>query len=155
MFNISNNLYTYDEAQSVCKSFNSRLATYDEVESSYNDGGEWCNYGWSNDQMILFPTQKKTWDKLQKTPKHKNDCGRPGINGGYMENTQIQFGVNCFGIKPDPTVQEKNFMAANKERVHPATKEDAILDAKTKYWKENRDKLLILNPFNKDKWKEY
>lgn len=50
VFNISNNLYTYDDAQAICKSYDSRLATYNEVEDSYNDGGEWCNYGWSDAQ---------------------------------------------------------------------------------------------------------
>jgi hypothetical protein len=31
--------------------------------------------------MALFPTQKETWDKLQKIKGHEHDCGRPGING--------------------------------------------------------------------------
>ena len=69
VFNIANNLYTYQDAQAICKSFDSRLATYDEVEHSYKNGGEWCNYGWSDSQMILFPTQKATWNELQKTDR--------------------------------------------------------------------------------------
>jgi len=38
VFNIKNNMYTYDDAQTVCASYGARLATYKEVESSYNDG---------------------------------------------------------------------------------------------------------------------
>ena len=34
--------------------------------------------------MALFPTQYKSWKKLQKQKGRENDCGRPGINGGYI-----------------------------------------------------------------------
>ena len=36
-------------------------------------------------------------------PKTKNNCGRPGVNGGYIDNPYIKFGVNCYGKKPTPT----------------------------------------------------
>lgn len=100
VFNIANNVYTYDDAQQVCSIYGARLATYDDIEKSYQDGGEWCNYGWSDGQAAYFPTQKETWNKLQKTTSHKNDCGRPGVNGGYMQNPNVRFGVNCVGVKP-------------------------------------------------------
>ena len=101
VFNVSNNLYTYEEAQKVCSAFDASLATYDQIEQSYMNGGEWCNYGWSDGQMAFFPTQKKTWDLLQDNPKTKNICGRPGINGGFIENPYVRFGANCYGIKPE------------------------------------------------------
>jgi hypothetical protein len=155
VFNISNNLYTYDDAQAVCKALDSRLASYNEVESAYIDGGEWCNYGWSQDQMALFPTQKQTWDTLQQSPTRKNSCGRPGVNGGYMENTQLKFGINCYGVKPNASKLETASMIANKDVLHPKTKEDVVLDAKVNYWKQNKDQMLVLNPFNRNKWSEY
>lgn len=155
VFNISNNLYTYDDAKAVCTAYGARLATYDEVEDAYNNGGEWCNYGWSSDQMALFPTQKLTWYNLQRNPKHKNDCGRPGVNGGYMENPYIRFGVNCFGKKPAATDKDKAEMNANKETVVPKTEEEIELDKKVQFWKENADKLLNVNSFNRNKWSEY
>ena len=151
VFNVSNNIYTYDDAQAVCQAFGARLANYEEVESSYNDGGEWCNYGWSADQLILFPTQKSTWDTLQGKASTKNTCGRPGINGGYIANPNMRFGANCFGVKPAPTTQEQ----ARLGRTTPRTMEDQVLEAKVDFWKKNRDKLMIVNPFNKDKWREY
>ena len=153
VFNISNNLYTYDDAQAICKSYDSRLATYEEIEDSYNNGSEWCNYGWSDGQMILFPTQKATWDKLQQTKGQKNDCGRPGINGGYIANPTMQFGVNCFGKKPEAKITDLVQMTNNN--TVPKTKEDEILDAKVKYWQENSDKMLTVNSFNKEKWNEF
>jgi len=67
VFNISNNLYTFDDAKNVCGSYGARLANYDEIENAYNNGAEWCNYGWSDGQMAFFPTQKDTWSVLQRT----------------------------------------------------------------------------------------
>jgi hypothetical protein len=152
VFNISNNLYTYDDAQSICASYGARLAKYDEIEAAYNDGAEWCNYGWSANQMALFPTQKSTWNDLQNTENHKNDCGRPGVNGGYIDNPYIQFGVNCYGKKPDASDAEKKAMDARKKMVFP---EDQLEEAKIAYWRENADQFLQVNSFNKNKWSEY
>jgi hypothetical protein len=157
VFNVSNNLYTYDDAQAVCAAYGARLATYDEIEDSYNNGADWCNYGWSDGQMAFFPTQKETWTKLQKNPKRKNDCGRPGVNGGYMANPYLKFGVNCYGKRPDPTQSDLKIMAANAKNdvVVPKTDEEIQLDKKVQFWKDNADKLLNVNSFNRDKWSEY
>ena len=149
VFHVSNNLYNYEEAQSICKSFDSRLATYDEVEKSYNNGGEFCGYGWSEGQMILFPTQKSTFDKLQLIPGHEKDCGRTGVNGGFMSNPTIQYGVNCFGIKKDgvdPVQKDEPTLKKNTP--------DLVMDAKVKYWQEHKDELLVIDSFNKEKWSE-
>ena len=97
VFNISNNVFTYDDAKAVCKAYNADLATYDQVLESYKKGGEWCNYGWSQNQMALYPTQKKTWEKLQQDPENANSCGEWGVNGGYFENPNTLFGANCYG----------------------------------------------------------
>ncbi len=153
VFNIKNNLYTYEDAQAVCKAYGARLATYDDIESSYNKGGEWCNYGWSAGQMAYFPTQKSTWDELQKSDKTKNKCGRPGINGGYMENPYLRFGINCFGKKPDATEEDKQMM--EQSGVIPSTPEDEKLNEKVEFWKNNKDKILKLNSFNNNKWSQY
>ena len=100
VFNVSNNVYSYEEAQKVCSAFDASLATYDQIEHSYKNGGEWCNYGWSDGQMAFFPTQKKTWETLQKSEGTKHACGRPGINGGFIDNPYVRFGANCYGKKP-------------------------------------------------------
>jgi hypothetical protein len=92
---------------------------------------------------------------LQKSPNHKNDCGRPGINGGYMENPNTRFGVNCFGVKPKPSTAELNFMSVKKNQPAPKTPEETIVDLKVKMFKENKDQLMLLNGFNNSKWSEY
>lgn len=154
VFNIRNNLYTYDEAKEVCSIYGSKMATYDQIESAYNDGGEWCNYGWSDGQMALFPTQKSTWSKLQGSDRTKNACGRPGINGGYIKNKNVRFGVNCYGKKPDPTDKEKSMMSANATPNIPVSAADRALQSKMDVWKKNADKYLVLNSFNRTKWSE-
>jgi hypothetical protein len=160
VFNIRNNMYTYDEAREVCSLYGAKLATYDQIEDAYNKGGEWCNYGWSEGQMALFPTQKSTWDALQKgvKPCSKDNpnggCGRPGINGGIIKNPKVRFGVNCYGKKPAPSESDKALMKANVEIKRPESKQDADLKAKMKVWKENADKFLLVNSFNKTNWSE-
>jgi hypothetical protein len=66
----------------------------------------------------------------------------------------MQYGVNCFGIKPAPKASDLSSMDAKKNRVIPKTKEEIILDAKVKFWQENSDKMLTINSFNNEKWKE-
>jgi hypothetical protein len=155
VFNISNNLFTFDDAQKVCKSFDARLATYDEIEDAYEHGAEWSSYGWSDKQHAYFPTQKETWSELQGVKGHEHDLGRPGVNGGYFKNPNIRFGVNCFGIKPAMTDAEKARMSARKDQVYPKTEKDELLDQKVKFFQEHKDKLLIINGYNTDKWSKY
>ena len=154
VFNVSNNKYSYEDAQAVCSSFGAKLATYDQIEAAYNKGAEWCNYGWSDGQMAFFPTQKGTWDKLQKFPKKKNNCGRPGVNGGYIDNPYIKFGVNCYGKKPTPTENDLKRLEAQQSQPIPLTAEDKELQEKIDYWKKNPDKLQ-LNSFNNNNWSRY
>ena len=152
VFNIGNNMYTYDDAQSVCTSMGARLATYDEIESAYNNGAEWCNYGWSDGQSAYFPTQKSTWNTLQKSESSKHSCGRPGINGGFIDNPDVRFGVNCYGKKPLPKPSD---LASLGTKALPKTPEDILLDKKIQFWKDNGNKLFQINGYNNDKWSMY
>ena len=149
VFNVSNNLYTYDDAKMVCGALDARLATYDEIEDTYKEGGEWCNYGWSEGQHAYFPTQKETWKKLQSDDKKKHNCGRPGINGGYMDNPYIRFGANCFGKRP--TAKSSDLLKLNTGSLAPKTPDEILLDQKVNAWKANAA-TLELNPFNHLKW---
>jgi len=149
VFNIPGNEYVYPDAKALCSAYGARLATYTEIENSYNDGGEWCNYGWSDGQMALFPTQQKTFDELQKIQGHENDCGRPGVNGGYMANPAIKFGVNCFGYKPRMNSDEEDLMA--NEPIYPKTLKDIAMENRVNYWKDKLSEILV-SPFNNDTW---
>jgi hypothetical protein len=155
VFNVSNNLYNYEDAKAVCRAMGSRLATYDEIEASYMGGAEWTSYGWSEGQHAYFPTQKETWARLQELKGHEHDLGRPGVNGGYFANPNVRLGVNCYGVRPQITAADQALMDAKKNRVVPKTAEERELDNKVEFWKANKDKLLVLSSFNNNKWSKY
>ena len=149
VFNVPGNVYTYDNAKALCKAYDGRLATYDEIESAYKKGGEWCNYGWSDGQNVYFPTQEKTYNTLQDIEGHENDCGRPGINGGYIANPEVKFGANCYGKKPIITQDEREIMESTP--LYPLNKKDIWFNKKVDYFKTQLNNIL-LSPFNKQSW---
>jgi len=149
VFHINENRYTYSDAKEVCSSLKARLATYDEVEYAYQNGANWCSYGWSDEQMALFPIQKSVYNDLKKIKGHQHDCGRPGVNGGYIHNQNSTFGVNCYGKKPYITDKDKDFM--NKYSYSPAMTDKEYRE-KDKEDKEDKVNDLLISPFNKSKW---
>ncbi len=149
VFNIPGNYYDYENAKALCKAYGAELATYDQIEKAYNSGAEWCNYGWSANQQALFPTQKKTYDYLQTVPGHENDCGRTGINGGYMANPKLRFGVNCYGNKPKITEEEEQLMKTTP--AYPQTAQDIAFQKRVDFWKTKIPDILV-SPFNKNTW---
>lgn len=153
VFHIRDNKYSYPDAQAICQAYGSRLATYKEIEEAYNNGGEWCSYGWSADQLALFPTQYDTWKKKQEDCDiGNNDCGRPGINGGFIDNPLFRFGVNCYGTKPRMTEDEKEMM--ENDEFSSTNRRDQLIDERSDYWSDNLDDLTI-TPFNRTQWNEF
>ena len=151
VFNIPGNYYNYENAKAICSAYGANLASYNQIEKAYNNGAEWCNYGWSKDQMALFPTQQQTFDRLQTIDGHHHDCGRPGINGGYIANPEIKFGVNCFGYKPKIDQEEEELMKTSSP--YPETVKDLAFQKRVDYWKNKVDDILV-SPFNKNQWGE-
>jgi len=151
VFHIPDNKYTYGDANAVCAAYGAKLANYSQIEKSYKDGGEWCGYGWSADQMALYPTQKNTWAKLQTIKGHKHNCGRPGINGGYIGNENVKFGINCYGYKPKMTQQEHKIM--ENASIFPKTKQERNFEKKINQYRQKLPDILV-SPFNYDKWSQ-
>ena len=149
VFNIPGNNYGYEDAKTLCLAYGGRLANYQEVEDTYNEGGEWCNYGWSDGQMALFPTQSQTYKNLQKIEGHENDCGRPGVNGGYMANPHLKFGANCYGYKPEINDEEEYLMQITTP--YPKTEKDILFEKRVNYWKSRINEILV-SPFNYQSW---
>lgn len=148
VFNVSQNRFTYKEAPAVCKALGAELATLEQLADGYRKGADWCNYGWTEGQMAFYPTQKKTWEKLQKnsTPERRNMCGKPQLNGGYFDNPNLRFGVNCYGIKPSPK---------GRERIKSTFMSDADAELQTmidRFKKDLDNELITLGPFNHDDW---
>lgn len=151
VFHIPNNKYTYDDAKAVCAAYGAKLADYSQVEAAYKEGGEWCGFGWSENQMALYPTQKTTWNGLQKIKGHEHDCGRPGINGGFINNENIRFGANCYGYKPKITELEREIM--DETSVFPITKKEMLFEKTVNEFKQKLPDILV-SPFNYDKWSQ-
>lgn len=151
VFNVPGNYYTYEDAKAVCSAFDAELASYDQIEKAYNKGGEWCNYGWSANQLALFPTQRKTYDMLQSKQGREHACGRPGINGGYIANPNVKFGANCYGKKPSIRSEEAHIMQTVPP--YPETAEEMEFQKKVDAMKKNIDNILV-SPFNHNAWDE-
>ena len=142
VFNIRDNMFTYNEARAVCAAHDAKLASLEEMIEAYKSGANWCSYGWSDGQLALYPTQANFWKKLQNDPYRKYECGKPGVNGGFFENPEYKFGANCYGVKPEPKGNE-----IQKDNDTKLTPEDL---KKTEY-KEQLNQIRV-SPFNEENW---
>jgi len=149
VFHIPNNKYTYDDSKAVCSAYGGRLATYKEIEKAHQNGADWCGFGWSENQMALYPTQYNKWKNLQSIEGHEHDCGRPGINGGYIDNPNVKFGINCYGYKPKITQTEVQNM--KNIPLYPKTVKEIEFDQKVDYWKAQLENITVA-PFNHNNW---
>ena len=149
VFHVSDNKYNYEDAKAICSAYDGKLASYNELNDAYNQGADWCGYGWSEGQMALFPTQEEKWNKLQKIDGHHHDCGRPGINGGFIDNPNVQFGVNCYGYKPDISNKEAEQM--QNQQLYPKTQREIMFDKKVNHWRKKLSDIMV-SPFNSDNW---
>jgi len=150
VFNISKNTFTYYDAEPLCKALGAELATYDQVKSAWEKGADWCNYGWVKGQQALYPTQQDTWQKLQSGAEdQRQSCGNPGVNGGYFDNPELRFGVNCYGPKPSQSTNDAT-RAANGAPQNPGEIE---FDKKVAKFRSEKDHVGIL-PFNGGKWND-
>ena len=141
VFHISNQDYTFEQAKCKCESYNAKLATYDQLVDSYNDGAEWCTYGWSSGQKAYYPTQKCNWEK--KAPEEKLKCGNPGLNGGFFADPYLKFGVNCYGKKPKGKVSKLK---------DPVCNGGNYCELPQNFGANNRLETDEISPFNTDKW---
>lgn len=116
VFHIANQDYTYDQAKCKCESYGATLATKNDMVQAFNNGASWCTYGWTDGQSAYYPVQQCDWDNIETEKKkyHKDSeqykklyCGHPGLNGGFFPNSNLKFGVNCYGVKPKGNKQSK------------------------------------------------
>lgn len=140
VYNIQQNIYTYKEAIAICKRYSAKLATAQQVIEAYKQGANWCNIGWSDQQLGLYPIQE---EYLVNNSTIKNgQCGKFGVNGGYYSNGELKFGANCFGIKP-PIGQLEIDIALLKQ---PVDSNYDILKNHPPHW---------IVPYNKNQWSRY
>lgn len=151
VFNIAANKYRYADAEPLCKAFGAELATYDQVKEAWSKGADWCNYGWVKGQAAIYPTQQTTYDKLQAGPEdQRGACGVPGVNGGYFDNPDLRFGVNCYGSRPNENETDvRKKMGADGVM----TPDGLAYNRKVQDFKAHLTEIPV-NPFSEQVWSE-
>jgi hypothetical protein len=149
VFNVASNKYTYSDSDALCKAFGAELATYDQVKDAWKKGADWCNYGWIKGQSAVYPTQESTFEKLQAGPEDQRmACGLPGINGGYFDNPELRFGVNCYGSKPSEKDQDSASSMMDNMNLTPGA---LAVDKKIMEYKQEL-RTIPVNPFKPGTW---
>ena len=150
VYNVSKNDFTYYDAEPLCRALGAELATYDQVKAAFSKGADWCNYGWVKGQAAVYPTQEDTYNKVQAGPEEdRNSCGTVGLNGGYFDNPELKFGVNCYGVKPPQSEHDEEVLM--KQGNIPKSVPSLAIDKKVQEFKKEAGNLGVL-PFNGDKW---
>ena len=141
VYNVGPNIYKYEEAKNVCKEFSGKLATKKQLDDAFTKGASWCNYGWSAGQAAYYPIQGSLYSQLQHEENLKDACGNIGVNGGYFKDTNLTFGVNCYGPKPpqDKELDTKystvlEMVVPPKESSKGSTKREPILRFNMDKW---------------------
>lgn len=148
VFNVSSNRFNYSDAEPLCRALGAELATYDQVKTAFDNGADWCNYGWTKGQLALFPTQKGTYEKLQLGPEgQRMACGKPGLNGGYFDNPDLRYGVNCYGNKPSQSAHD----ASKTNKGTPISPDALAFDKLVAKFKGDSDNIGVM-PFNEEQW---
>lgn len=152
VFNVADNRYTYKDAAPLCKALGAELATYEQVQEAWKHGADWCNYGWVKGQAAIYPTQKETWEKLQDGPDDQRlACGQIGVNGGYFDNPELRFGVNCYGDKPPQSEHDEAMIMKRNDT--PMTPDALVYDQKVAKYRSESDQIGI-NPYKPGHWSD-
>ena len=143
VFLVSNNIFSKSDGPKVCEGlFNSVAATKEQLNDSFNNGANWCNYGWTSEGHAYYPLQT---DTLNTTCE-----GKAGLNGGIMEDNDYKLGVLCYGIKPEDTKY------TNLDKVK---KDCSMAEGDIKLLENYRKKLengnVKIAPFNDKAWSRF
>lgn len=150
VFNVKENRYSFDDAEPLCKALGAELATYEQVKDAYDNGADWCNYGWVKGQRAVYPTQEETYEKLQQGHiSQRQSCGKPGVNGGYFDNPELRFGVNCYGSKPVQKAHDTTLLPNGE--ANPFTPDALEFDKRVAEFKADSANIGIL-PFKEGDW---
>lgn len=147
VFLVGDNIYGYDEAESLCKAYGARLATMGDLYDAWKKGADWCSYGWVKGHRAVFPTQKESWLKLQENEYTRLKCGMPGLNGGFVRDKTAKYGVHCYGVKP-PTWQA---YSGNKMAKENLTAIEQEMNSKSNYYRQRLNQYTLI-PFSGNKW---
>jgi hypothetical protein len=75
---------------------------------------------------------------------------RPGVNGGFFDNPELRFGVNCYGVKPPRNATDE---LLESQVALPPTTAEIEFDKKVQKFREQLNTITVL-PFHKGQWTE-
>lgn len=146
VFNIKENIYTLDDSYGVCGALGADVASINQLIDAHKQGADWCNVGWTKDGLAAYPIQYSTWKTLQDNdPSTRNICGSPGINLA-RNDPNLLYGVNCFGVKPEPKGNEKIKQSIISDK-------QLAINAKIAQFQKNINAIGVV-PFNASNWSE-
>jgi len=151
VFLVQDGIYSYEEAEPLCRAYGARLATMGDLYDAWRKGADWCTYGWVKGNKAVYPTQKSSWAKLQESDNKetRTKCGLPGLNGGMIRDHSRRFGVHCYGVKP-PTW--RNYLA-NTMAADNLTAEEQEKKAMSSEFRRKLNQYTVA-PFSKVRWSD-
>lgn len=164
VYSTNRNIWSYDDAEAVCKIQGAELASYEHLVEAAENGAHWCNLGWvksdtTDDSDSLrfahYPIQKKEFDKTKSSAKNKNTCGmfwnekynnkEFSVQGGaYGKNNLLA--VNCYGPKRKMKIDERAMLNSMSDNVN-----NSELQSRIDSIQDKADNLMFL-PYNKKQW---
>ena len=148
VFNVDQNVFTYDEAKVACEALGAKLATKKQMDEAQKDGANWCNNGWVDEQMAMWPIQEG-YIKSIKGTHLEGKCGKPGLNGGYQPDKNLKLSANCYGYRPRPN---ENYIHYLEKIMKNTNNEPDLID---KYRKMFAEKDLFVAPYSDVQWSEF
>ena len=141
---VKSNIFGKNDANKVCKAlFNGDVATKSQIEIASNEGANWCNYGWANDNNGYYPLSEDTENSVCS--------GKKGLNGGNFANSDnLKLGINCFGIKPEEKMYSSLDTIFNMDMFNEYERESL-----EKYKKNLNKGEIKLEPYNPNQWSKY
>ena len=142
VFLVKNNIFLKNQGDKVCKAlFNSKLATKEQLNDTYNNGANWCNYGWIEKSEAYYPLQNDT--------DNATCLGKKGLNGGVMDE-DLNLGIHCYGVKPS----ENAYYPLDK-LYNDSSMSDKDLVMLENYRKKLNAGGIKITPFNNNAWSKY
>jgi len=144
VYHVKSNIFKKIDGNNVCKAlFNGDIATKSQIEEASNEGADWCNYGWANDNNAYYPLSKDT--------NNKKCFGKKGLNAANLSNSDnFKLGINCFGIKPDESKYTTLEQIYNMDSFNESEQKNL-----EKYKIKLNNGEINLEPYNSSQWSKY
>ena len=141
---VKSNIFRKTDANNVCKAlFNGDVATKSQIKTASDEGANWCNYGWADDNNAYYPLSEDT---------SNNVCsGTKGLNGGnFPDSDNFKLGINCFGIKPEEKAYGSLDRIYNMDMFNEYER-----NSLEKYKKKLNKGAIKIEPYNPNQWSKY